>query len=236
MKKRKQRYSQGKTPIKGALIGVVAVVASLLLLGGLRSGLFRAVVSAIIGFIAFQMGTGLDTSKKAPQKEVQYTGDEKVDAIIDRGMQMLDEIRSENLRIRDMMVSRKIDELESVAGKIFKAVVEDKRRAPQIRRFMDYYLPTTLKMLSGYRMMDEQNLQSEQSKQTKEQIVSALDVVIAAFKKQLENLYQHNMLDISTDIEVLETLLQKDVDISALESHTAQQTTQQSGAYAIKEE
>jgi hypothetical protein len=75
---------------------------------------------------------------------------------------------------------------------------------------MDYYLPTTLKMLSGYSKMNERNVTGQQAQETRRQIESATAVVEKAFKKQLNNLYQDDILDISTDVEVLETLLKAD--------------------------
>jgi hypothetical protein len=75
---------------------------------------------------------------------------------------------------------------------------------------MDYYLPTPLKMLRGYRKMDERNISGHDAENVKEKIESAMDVVIGAFKKQLNTLYKDNILDISTDIDVLETMLKQD--------------------------
>ena len=100
--------------------------------------------------------------------------------------------------------------MESITNKIFRTVIEQPDKAPQIRRFMDYYLPTTLKMLRGYRKMDERKVSGQEAENVKDKIESAMDVVIGAFKKQLNTLYQNDILDISTDIDVLETMLKQD--------------------------
>ena len=83
-------------------------------------------------------------------------------------------------------------------------------KAPQIRRFMDYYLPTTLKMLQGYRKMDERQVSGTEADATRSQIRQAMDVVLKAFDKQLHALYQDDMLDLSTDIDVMEAMLKQD--------------------------
>lgn len=216
-KKYKEKYTQSKSPLKGVASGGIAAALAGLLYTALfpvRSvggGVLMGLVVVLAAFLAYTMGSGLDTGKHAPRSEAAVlTGDDKVDALIYRGHEMLAAIRMENQRIPDAGLSYKMDELESVAGKIFKAVSEQPRKAPQIRRFMDYYLPTTLKMLSGYRRMEEQDIQGEGAAQTRAKIENAMDVVIAAFKKQLNNLYKDDMLDISTDIDVLETLLKRD--------------------------
>lgn len=216
-KKYKAKYTQSKSPFKGVVSGGIAaavaglVYAAVFPVRSAAGGVLMALVVLAAAFLAYTMGSGLDTSKRAPQSsQAALTGDEKVDALIYRGHEMLSAIRMENERIPDADLSYKMDELESVAGKIFKAVSEQPRKAPQIRRFMDYYLPTTLKMLSGYRRMDEQNIRGEEAAETRAKIENAMDVVISAFKKQLDNLYKDDMLDISTDIDVLETLLKRD--------------------------
>ena len=93
---------------------------------------------------------------------------------------------------------------------IFTVVRQKPERADEVRKFMNYYLPTTLKMLSGYSKMNERNVTGQQAQETRRQIESAAAVVEKAFKKQLNNLYQDDILDISTDVEVLETLLKAD--------------------------
>jgi 5-bromo-4-chloroindolyl phosphate hydrolysis protein len=123
---------------------------------------------------------------------------------------MLIQIRREDEMIPDPELSSQIVELEKIAGRIFQTVIDQPGKAPQIRRFMDYYLPTTLKMLTGYRRLTERNVSGREAQATKERIESAMKVVLGAFNKQLETLYQNDMLDITTDIDVLETMLKQD--------------------------
>ena len=217
MAKKTRKYKQAKSPFKGIVSGLVtagitAVIYSAIFRGfGFGHFLFMAGISALTGYIAYVMGSGLDTSIKAPTKEdLPITGNEAVDLLIRRGQDMLLQIRKENERIPDPVLSRQIDEMESVSNKIFRTVIEQPSKAPQIRRFMDYYLPTTLKMLSSYRRMDEQNIQGSNAERTKKKIEDAMEVVLSAFKKQLDTLYQNDMLDVSSDIDVLETLLKQD--------------------------
>ncbi|MDD4105939.1 MAG: hypothetical protein GX123_05025 [Clostridiales bacterium] len=217
MVRKAKKYRQAKSPFRGIVTGIVTagvtavIYSAIFRVFGFGSFLFMAGVSALTGYIAYVMGSGLDTSIKAPTKEdLPITGNEAVDLLVKRGQDMLRQIRKENDRIPDPVLSRQIDEMESVSNKIFRTVIEQPSKAPQIRRFMDYYLPTTLKMLSSYRRMDEQNIQGNNAEKTKKKIEDAMEVVLSAFKKQLDTLYQNDMLDISSDIDVLETLLKQD--------------------------
>ncbi len=127
-----------------------------------------------------------------------------------RGQQLLKQVRDENDRLPDPEISAQIDSIESIANQIFKAVIEQPQKAQQIRRFMDYYLPTTLKMLVAYRRMEEGNVTGSAADDARERIRTSLDLVIKAFSKQLAKLYEDDALDITTDIDVMETMLRQD--------------------------
>ena len=146
------------------------------------------------------------------RREVQNpaTGDKQVDDLLLRGQKMLYRIREENDRLPDPVISQQIDEIEAISNQIFAIVIEQPEKADQIRRFMDYYLPTTLKMLSSYRRMEENNASGEQARKAQEKIRSTLDTVIAAFAKQLSQLFEEEAMDIATDIDVMETMLRQD--------------------------
>ena len=150
-----------------------------------------------------------EEKRKAEQAKAT-TGDAEVDSLILRGQQLLEQIRSENDRLPEPEISEQIDTIESIANQIFKAVIEQPKKAPQIRRFMDYYLPTTLKMLVAFRRMEEGNVTGESADNARRRIRESLDMVIEAFNKQLARLYEDDALDITTDIDVLETMLKQD--------------------------
>ena len=197
--------------------------------------IIAAGVALLVGRVAFIMAQGVDTTKEAPaQQPIPKTGDSAVDSLVEKGQEMLAQIRRENELIPDAELSAQMERLDGVANRIFHTVAEQPQKAPQIRRFMDYYLPTTLKMLSGYRRMDERQVSGENAQATRAQIRQAMDVVLRAFDKQLDALYQDDMLDLSTDIDVMEAMLRQDglVD-SGLNS---QQVYQLQQAYQAQQE
>lgn len=151
-----------------------------------------------------------EEEKRREAEKFSETGDKQVDELLLRGQQMLYQIRHENERLPDPVISGQIDEIEIISNQIFKIVIEQPEKADQIRRFMDYYLPTTLKMLSAYRRMEENNATGEQAQKTQERIRKSLDTVIGAFRKQLNQLFEEEAIDIATDIDVMETMLRQD--------------------------
>ena len=173
--------------------------------------LIVAGIALLVGRVVFIMAQGLDTSKEAPvQQPIPKTGDSAVDSLVEKGQEMLAEIRKENDLIPDAELTAQMNQLDKVANQIFHTVAEQPAKAPQIRRFMDYYLPTTLKMLTGYRKMDERQVKGQNANEARAQIREAMDTVLKAFDKQLDALYQDELLDISTDIDVMETMLRQD--------------------------
>ena len=80
----------------------------------------------------------------------------------------------------------------------------------QIRRFMDYYLPTTLKLLNAYDRMDDAGISGVNIDGTKGKISAMMDTISTAFEKQLDALFGDEALDISTDITVMEQMLARE--------------------------
>ena len=130
----------------GVAAGIVAAAyASFLPLDKPIHFVILAALCALAGWVVYTMATGLDTSQKAPpQRPVQQTGNPTVDQMVAQGMEMLDQIREENAGIADPELTRKIDSLEDISRRIFATVADKPDKAPQIRRFMSYYLPTVL--------------------------------------------------------------------------------------------
>lgn len=203
-----------KKPLQAAIIAAAAA----LVLGSLifrptrwQHYLIFAAALALIGRVVYIMAQGVDTSKKAPtQKPIQKTGNEKADAMVDKGLELLRDIREEDERIPDPELTKKIARLEDVSNRIVRAVADQPEKAPQVRRFLNYYLPTTLKLLQGYRRMDERQVEGRNAAETKQQVQEAMDMILKAFDRQLDAIYESDMLDVSTDIDVLETLLRQD--------------------------
>ena len=120
-------------------------------------------LSLFAGAVIRVMAQGLDVSPtvKTPeslQKVQGNTGDPDVDALLEKGRGMIAEIRAENERIPDSALSDQLEKLENLCAEVFRAVYDKPAKAPQIRKFMDYYLPTTLKMVRGFRTLDERGI------------------------------------------------------------------------------
>lgn len=146
-------------------------------------------------------------AKEQADKAARSTGDPQLDALMTERDRALSEMRRLNDSIEDPTLSAQIDHLEEITGKIIAYVVEHPQKLPQIRRFLDYYLPTTLKLLNAYDRMDAAGISGANIDGTMGKIETMMDTIVQAFDRQLDALFGDEALDISTDITVLENLL-----------------------------
>lgn len=138
-----------------------------------------------------------------PQPEPEPMTEEQEDDI-------LRQIRKVNDDIPDEVMSAKIDRIEEITAKILAYQKSHPEKAGQLRSFLNYYLPTTLKILRAYAQLDAQGIEGENISAAKARIEGMMDQVVAGFEKQLDKLFQDDAMDINSDVQVLENMLKKD--------------------------
>jgi len=201
-------------------------VAVLWIVGGLLLPLYTvghyvlmAVVSVLVFFgvnilckgagVVGEAETAKPPKTEAKPKE-ETTGNPEVDKMLKDGRMAIAEMKRLDDNIADPGISADIVRLEQVSQKIFDEVKRDPAKLPKIRRFMDYYLPTTLKLLNSYDRMSETGVSGENIDGTLAKVEGMMRTIVAAFEKQLDSLYGAEAMDISADITVLETMMARE--------------------------
>ena len=178
-------------PLHYGLLGMasaaVFVVVSLLCRGGARG---EAKTSA--------------PAAEPKKEEAASTGNAELDKMLKDGRLAIAEMKRLDDNIADPGISADIVRLEQVSAKIFE------EKLSQIRRFMDYYLPTTLKLLNAYDRMSGAGVSGENIDTTLAKVEGMMRTIVSAFEKQLDALYGADALDISTDITVLENMMARE--------------------------
>lgn len=123
------------------------------------------------------------------------------------GEEYLRQIREANDAIPGEEISRKLDNLEMIIRKIFEQLRNHPEKLSEMKKFMEYYLPTTLKLVNTYRELDEQDLEGENISNGKQEIEKTLVTIDKAFLNLFDSLFADTAMDISTDISVLQTML-----------------------------
>ncbi len=141
------------------------------------------------------------------QKERQKNPPSELERTLEDGRAYIVKIQTANSRILAQEPSQKIDRLQNVTKNIFEYVEKHPAQLPEIRKFMSYYLPMTLKLLDAYSEFEAQPVQGENIQAARREIEQTLDVIIQAFEKLLDGLFQDDAMDISSDISVLNAML-----------------------------
>lgn len=142
------------------------------------------------------------------QKEQSFGRmDPQVKEIIRTGDEYIRKIHECNDAIPDVEISAKISRMETLVDRIFERVEQNPETVPEIRRLMEYYLPTTVKLLEAYEELDSQPVQGDNILSSKQEIERTLDTLNIAFEKLLDSLFQDTAWDVSADISVLNTML-----------------------------
>jgi len=145
-----------------------------------------------------------------PKREAPPVQEETPQEAAAREDDFLREIRQVNDDIPDEVMSAKIDRIEEITGKILAYQKTHPNKESQLRTFLNYYLPTTLKILRAYAQLDAQGIEGENISAAKKRIEDMMDQVVSGFEKQLDKLFQDDAMDITSDVEVLENMLKKD--------------------------
>lgn len=131
---------------------------------------------------------------------------ESLQKVIEEGKSYIKTIQDANDAIYDPVISEKLFRMEIVVKKIFDYVQEHPDQISQLRRFMNYYMPTTEKLVKAYQKLDEESLQGQNRTAAKQEIAETLDTINVAYEKLYDSMYVDIAMDVSSDISVLKTI------------------------------
>lgn len=130
--------------------------------------------------------------------------------MIREGQECTGHIRQMNDNIRGEVISQKLYQLEHVLKDIFNRVREHPKQMEKMQRFMNYYLPTTIKLVEAYEEFDRVPSPNDEITEAKQELEKTLDTINESFGELLNQMYQESVFDATTDAKVLQTMLAKD--------------------------
>lgn len=145
-----------------------------------------------------------------PKKPAPAPAPKPQPAAEDEYAALLRQLREVNDAIPDPVMSQKISRLEEVSERIFALAQKDPDKKAQLQKFMNYYLPTALKLLNTYASLSRQAVEGTNITEAKQSIERSMDLLVTAFENQLDKLFQSDALDVTTDIAALEGMLNMD--------------------------
>ena len=150
-------------------------------------------------------GTANASTQEASSSAASSKNSKDVQRALEVGMEYIRQIRQINDELPQPVITEKLSHLEEVIGLIYLRVEKTPEKLSSLKHFTDYYLPTTMRLVTAYRDLD--HVDTENARQSKEQIERTLDTINDAFDKLLDSLYEEDRMNIQADIAVLKTLL-----------------------------
>ncbi|MDR0858106.1 MAG: 5-bromo-4-chloroindolyl phosphate hydrolysis family protein [Oscillospiraceae bacterium] len=208
-----QKRVKSPVPLYLALVPVVC--------WGLFGKLYRLqdfIILALVTFAVYWIagkifrGKLFEAPLKIPEAKpepAKTTGDPELDALLKEGEVAIAEMSLLRKSIADLTVQDKVQRIIEVSGKILATAADDKRDIPRARKFLRYYLPTTLKLLHAYDRMSGIS-SGDNTVNTTQKIEDMLDDLISAYNKQLDAMFGDEALDIDSDIKVMDAMLRKE--------------------------
>ena len=155
-------------------------------------------------------GFGHLPGRKEEVQEKANSGDAEIDRQIEEGRERLRALHAINDALPDPTITAQLDRMTNAGEKIFALLEKDTSKAYEVRRFMNYYLPTAEKLMNGYQQLKSTGSSGENVTKALSGVENSLEMIAKAFEKQLDNLYGGQSLDIQTDIDALETILKSE--------------------------
>jgi len=172
--------------------------------------LFHFIILAVLLVLSYFVLSKIFPGTVEYIEEPVTTGNPEHDALLEEGKKAVSEMKRIKESIADTAVKAKVDRLIELTDKIFEDLKEDPNDYKMIKRFSNYFLPTTIKLLNAYDRLGEINVNGENINATKQRINEILDTTVTAYEKQYDALFANQALDIETDIIVLENMLKKE--------------------------
>lgn len=200
-----------KVHIKSAI--PIYIAAALWLLAGL---LFPKMLMKLPGLLvtaALSVAAYFVGSKLFPGRDIEQeisSGDAAVDREIAVARERLENLRKANAAIPDKEITANLDRMVASGEHIFNELKRDPRKIALVRRFMNYYLPTSEKLMEQYQVLMNANTQGENVKNAMGTIERSLGFAANAFEKCADNMYKDDEMDIDAEIKVMETMLTGD--------------------------
>ena len=144
------------------------------------------------------------------EEEVESSNGKDVQSTLKVGRDYIKEIKSVKNELYREEISMKLDKLSNVSEEILKQIEKNPKKVEEVNKFINHYLPITLKLINSYEELNSQALQGENIQKAKIEIEESIDLINKAFENLLDDLFEDIRLDISTDISVLKTLFKQE--------------------------
>lgn len=135
---------------------------------------------------------------------------EKAENIIKISSKEINSINLDISRIKNRSFLEKVIEIKKTIENIVNIIKRYPEKAYALDKFMDYYLPTTVKLIDAYTEYEIMESNDPKIKNSLLEIESSIETINEAFGKIQLELMEDRTMDIKTDIETMKILLNQE--------------------------
>lgn len=217
-----------------SVIPIYLAAAVWILVGIIRPGMLLAIgtlaLTAVLSAAAYLIGSKVFPGKVIEVRERVDTGNAELNRQIEAGRRQLEQLQAYNDQLPDPVISEKLDRMTRAGDAILSALEQNPERLSEVRRFMNYFLPTAEKLMTSYVSFAASPVKGENVLSAMKSVENSLGMVAEAFEKQYDSLYRNESFNIEAEVSVMETLLKGEGlaggnDFSAVQKDNSKGTT-----------
>ncbi|CEN77880.1 5-bromo-4-chloroindolyl phosphate hydrolysis family protein [Paraclostridium sordellii] len=151
-----------------------------------------------------------ETNNEKLNEEIENLEKNEVESTIKIGRNYIEQIKNIRNELSKEEIAVKLDKLGNISNQILIQVEKNPNKIQEVNKFINHYLPITIKLINSYKDINNQLVQGENIENAKIEIEKSIDLINSAFENLLDDLFEDVVLDISTDISVLKTLFKQE--------------------------
>ncbi|MDU6114970.1 MAG: 5-bromo-4-chloroindolyl phosphate hydrolysis family protein [Paeniclostridium sordellii] len=151
-----------------------------------------------------------ETNNEKLNEEIENLEKNEVESTIKIGRNYIEQIKNIRNELSKEEIAVKLDKLGNISNQILVQVEKNPNKIQEVNKFINHYLPITIKLINSYKDINNQLVQGENIENAKIEIEKSIDLINSAFENLLDDLFEDVVLDISTDISVLKTLFKQE--------------------------
>ncbi|CEQ22118.1 5-bromo-4-chloroindolyl phosphate hydrolysis protein [[Clostridium] sordellii] len=151
-----------------------------------------------------------ETNNEKLNEEIENLEKNEIESTIKIGRNYIEQIKNIKNELSKEEIAVKLDKLGNISNQILIQVEKNPNKIQEVNKFINHYLPITIKLINSYKDINNQLVQGENIENAKIEIEKSIDLINSAFENLLDDLFEDVVLDISTDISVLKTLFKQE--------------------------
>ena len=184
-------------------------------LGLIVGAILSALVYVALGTALSQAVTGAFGRRNAAARTTRTTANEpdltgsgithqELTQALTDGARKLTQLKRATDRVRDDRVRAKANAVCDAVARIITDVREDPKDLRSARKFLNYYLDAAINVVKRYVDLRKRGASTAEAQAALSRAESSLETIRAAYERQLQHLLENDLMDLDTELEVLE--------------------------------